>query len=190
MSWAVNLWCRSTPDRAAVGAHKFVWLRPTDLHSNPRARPFADRNGNNSGTSRHCSSDGLEFEQIAFRDAPVARCLAGELAGETGHRCLARGARSMNGTYDAIADLIVKNCDVERGAITPDSHLFDDLGLDSVDLFDLGFCIEDAFDIEVPIEEWAAGRGEADAASVEDLRMARFCDRIDALREQRKVSEP
>jgi acyl carrier protein len=96
----------------------------------------------------------------------------------------------MSGTYDAIADLIAKNCDVERGAIKPDSHLFDDLGLDSVDLYDLGFCIEDAFSIEVPIEEWAAGRREADTASVEDLRMARFCDRIDALREQRMSSAP
>jgi acyl carrier protein len=95
----------------------------------------------------------------------------------------------MSGTYDAIADLIARNCDVERGAITPDSHLVDDLGLDSVDLFDLGFSIEDAFDIEVPMEEWSSRLGDAAAADVEELRMARFCNRIEMLREQRKAGE-
>jgi acyl carrier protein len=92
----------------------------------------------------------------------------------------------MSGTHDAIADLIAKNCDVERGSITPESHLVDDLGLDSVDLFDLGFAIEDEFDIEVPMEEWSAGLKEAGALAIDDLRMARFCDWIDALRQQRK----
>jgi acyl carrier protein len=176
---------RSMRDQSSVSSQRGAEGKPV------RRRSLRNPSGNNFGTSRRSLYNGVDEEQIAFatclpESASPTEIDADLLVRRQGFR--AKGDRSMTGTYDAIADLVAKNCDVERGAITPDSHLVDDLGLDSVDLFDLGFSIEDAFNIEVPMEEWSAGLAEAGAADVEDLRMARFCDRIDALREQRKAN--
>ena len=89
----------------------------------------------------------------------------------------------MTQTFDRVVDIIVKCCDIEKDAITAESHLVEDLGLDSVDMFDLVFALEQEFDIDLPVEDWGEEAEQPDAPKVQvaDLIMRNFCQRIDGL---------
>ena len=39
----------------------------------------------------------------------------------------------MSKTFDTVADIIADTCDIDRDTITPESHVIDDLGIDSLD---------------------------------------------------------
>jgi acyl carrier protein len=67
---------------------------------------------------------------------------------------LAQRAISMRSTFDTIADIITLTCSVPREQITPDSSLLNDLGIDSLELLDVKFAIDDAFSITMPIDQW------------------------------------
>ena len=88
----------------------------------------------------------------------------------------------MSETFHKLAKIIAESCDVERDEIRPDSLLKEDLGLDSVDVYDISFAIEEAFGIELPVDalagEVAGGEG---GEGLPDLRVARLCEHIDAL---------
>jgi len=60
----------------------------------------------------------------------------------------------MASAFDQIADIIAETSDVPREKITPDSHVIDDLGIDSLDFLDIVFAIDKHFGIKVPIEAW------------------------------------
>ena len=60
----------------------------------------------------------------------------------------------MPSTFDIVADIVALNCNIPRSAITPDCHLLNDLGIDSLDLLDLGFAVDDAFGITMPLGQW------------------------------------
>ncbi|HKD75758.1 MAG TPA: acyl carrier protein [Ktedonobacterales bacterium] len=60
----------------------------------------------------------------------------------------------MLSTFDVVAGIIAMTCNIPRETIKPDSHLFNDLGIDSLDLMDLGFGVDDAFGIRIPIDQW------------------------------------
>jgi acyl carrier protein len=57
-------------------------------------------------------------------------------------------------TFDVVADIIAETCHIPRETISLDSNLLRDLGIDSLDLFDIGFALDDAFGIRVPLEQW------------------------------------
>ena len=57
-------------------------------------------------------------------------------------------------TFDIVADIIAETSRIPRETIALDSHLLHDLGIDSLDLFDVGFALDDAFGIRVPLEQW------------------------------------
>lgn len=91
----------------------------------------------------------------------------------------------MAATVDAIAEIIASTCNLDRAAITVDSHIIDDLGVDSLDFLDIAFAIDKRFDIKMPVESWMedvnAGRASSDdffimrnlAARIDDLVAAR-----------------
>jgi len=89
----------------------------------------------------------------------------------------------MTTTFDKVADLIAESCDVAREDIRPQSDLTEDLGLDSVDIYDLCFALEETFGIELPMEEIAeqAAAGQGEDATPAELPLATLCDRIDTL---------
>ncbi len=87
----------------------------------------------------------------------------------------------MGEMYEEVAKIIASSCDVERSEIAPEKHLIRDLGLDSIDLFDVAFAIEARFGIELPLETWGEDVGGSELAQSVDLVMHRFCERIDAL---------
>ena len=87
----------------------------------------------------------------------------------------------MNDIFSEIVELISGNYDIAADTIKPESHLLDDLGLDSVDLFDLIFAIEDRFKINIPTEKWTMNREEPDPEEAELMIVGTFCARIDGL---------
>ena len=60
----------------------------------------------------------------------------------------------MSSTFDIVADIVAETCHIPRATISLDSDLLRDLGIDSLDLFDIGFALDDAFGIRVPLEQW------------------------------------
>jgi acyl carrier protein len=60
----------------------------------------------------------------------------------------------VSSTFDVVADIIAMTCQIPRGTIGPDSHLLRDLGIDSLDLLDVGFGVDDAFGITLPLDQW------------------------------------
>ncbi|MFZ4410625.1 MAG: acyl carrier protein [Paracraurococcus sp.] len=72
----------------------------------------------------------------------------------------------MASALDRIADIIAETSDVPREKITPDSHVIEDLGIDSLDFLDIVFAIDKAFGIKVPVEQWTqdvnAGKAPAE----------------------------
>jgi acyl carrier protein len=52
--------------------------------------------------------------------------------------------------YDALKEVLVGRLKVEPETIKPEADLFEDLGLDSIDLMTAVMAIEEQFGIEVP----------------------------------------
>ena len=57
--------------------------------------------------------------------------------------------------FNRLAQLIAATCNVDEQLITPDSHLFHDLGIDSLAMLDLAFDVRQEFHVKLPIEDWA-----------------------------------
>jgi acyl carrier protein len=87
----------------------------------------------------------------------------------------------MQPTFDIVAEMIAVTCGVPRERITPDSDLVNDLGIDSLDLLDLTFAIDDAFGIAMPIGQWLHAVHVGRIPSDQYFVMRRFCGNIDAL---------
>ena len=73
---------------------------------------------------------------------------------------------SPDSTFETIADIISETASVERGKITPEAHVINDLGIDSLDFLDIVFEIDKRFGIKVPVEAWTeqvnTGKAPAD----------------------------
>lgn len=48
---------------------------------------------------------------------------------------------------------IAEELNVDESEITPDTDFRDDLGADSLDLYELAMKLEDEYEIEIPVEE-------------------------------------
>ncbi len=56
-------------------------------------------------------------------------------------------------TFEALRDVIVEELDVEVEEVTLEASFIDDLGADSLDLFEMVMSIEDEFGVAIPNEE-------------------------------------
>ena len=54
---------------------------------------------------------------------------------------------------EKIKALVAENLGVEESKITENSSFIEDLGADSLDLFEMVMSLEDEFDVEIPTEE-------------------------------------
>ena len=54
---------------------------------------------------------------------------------------------------DKIKEIIAEQLGVEEDEITPDTSFKEDLGADSLDLFELVMALEDEYSVEIPAEE-------------------------------------
>lgn len=55
--------------------------------------------------------------------------------------------------FEKLRDIIVEVLNVDETEVTMESTFIDDLGADSLDVFQIIMGIEEAFDIEIPNEE-------------------------------------
>ncbi|MGC8719641.1 MAG: acyl carrier protein [Thermodesulforhabdaceae bacterium] len=54
---------------------------------------------------------------------------------------------------EKVIDIIADKLGIERETITPEAHVIDDLGADSLDVVEMIMALEEAFDIEIPDED-------------------------------------
>lgn len=87
----------------------------------------------------------------------------------------------MPSTFERVAETIAATCGVPAKDIAPETHLVDDLGLDSLDLADLAFELDRAFGINVPIERWTEEIDKGGASSDAYLVVSSLCAHIDRL---------
>jgi acyl carrier protein len=59
------------------------------------------------------------------------------------------GTENSKEILEALREVLVDRLKVEAEAVTPQANLFDDLGLDSIDLMSAVMAIEERFEIEV-----------------------------------------
>ncbi|MBR0660847.1 acyl carrier protein [Roseomonas sp. HJA6] len=87
----------------------------------------------------------------------------------------------MASSFDRIADIIAENSEVPRDKILPDSHVINDLGIDSLDFLDIVFAIDKAFGIKVPVEAWTQEVNAGNAPAEQYFVMKNLAARIDEL---------
>ena len=61
-----------------------------------------------------------------------------------------------------VQDILIRELDVEREALSNDSLLVDDLRADSLTLVEITMAIEDQFDLSIPDERWEKVRTVGD----------------------------
>ena len=87
----------------------------------------------------------------------------------------------VSSTFDKVADIIAETSEIDRDAITPESHTIDDLGIDSLDFLDIVFAIDKAFGIKIPLEQWTQDVNEGRAPTEEYFVLKNLCGKIDEL---------
>jgi acyl carrier protein len=87
----------------------------------------------------------------------------------------------MPSTFNIVADIIARNCNIPRSAITPGCHLLNDLGIDSLDLLDIGFAVDDAFGITLPLGKWLHATHLKTAPTERYFVMRELCAHVDNL---------
>ena len=93
----------------------------------------------------------------------------------------------MSSAFDRIADIIAETGGVPRETITPESHVIDDLGIDSLDFLDIVFAIDKEFGIKVPVEAWTQEVNAGTAPAAQYFVMKNLAARIEELVAAKKV---
>ena len=93
----------------------------------------------------------------------------------------------MASAFDRIADIIAETGGVPRETITPDGHVIDDLGIDSLDFLDIVFAIDKEFGIKVPVEAWTQEVNAGNAPAGQYFVMKNLAARIEELVAAKKV---
>ncbi len=87
----------------------------------------------------------------------------------------------MSSTFDTVSGIISETCDIEKDTIKADSHVIDDLGIDSLDFLDVVFAVDKAFGIKIPHEKWTEEINEGRASAEDYFILSNLCTRIDEL---------
>ena len=93
----------------------------------------------------------------------------------------------MASAFDRIADIIAETSDVPRETIRPESHVIEDLGIDSLDFLDIVFAVDKEFGIKVPVEAWTQEVNAGDAPAGQYFVMKNLTARIEELVAAKKV---
>ena len=93
----------------------------------------------------------------------------------------------MDSAFDRVADIIAETSGLPREQITPDSHVIDDLGIDSLDFLDIVFAVDKEFGIKVPVEAWTQEGNAGSAPAGQYFVMENLAARIEELVAAKKV---
>ena len=71
-----------------------------------------------------------------------------------------------------VEEILTEELGVQREQLTPEAHLMDDLGADSLTIVEITMALEDRFSLAIPDERWEAVRtvGELHEALAELLQ--------------------
>ena len=87
----------------------------------------------------------------------------------------------MASTFETVADIISEICDIPRENISPESHVIDDLGIDSLDFLDVAFTIDQAFGIKMPLQKWVQEINDGKATTEQYFVLEKLREGIDEL---------
>ncbi len=93
----------------------------------------------------------------------------------------------MDSAFDRVADIIAETSGLPREKITPESHVIEDLGIDSLDFLDIVFAIDKEFGIKVPVEAWTQEVNAGQAPAGQYFVMKNLAARIEELVAAKKV---
>ncbi len=88
----------------------------------------------------------------------------------------------MASTYETVAGIISSTSDVPVERITLQSHVKEDLGVDSLAFLDITFEIDQTFGIKLPVEDWIARVNEGKDKGDDYFIIGNLCAQIDSLR--------
>lgn len=84
-------------------------------------------------------------------------------------------------TFETVATIISETGDVPLETITPESHIIDDLSVDSLAFLDIAFEIDQKFNIKIPVEKWMEQINQGEVSKDEYFIMKNLCAQIDRL---------
>jgi acyl carrier protein len=84
-------------------------------------------------------------------------------------------------TYDTVADIIAETADIDRSSVMPESHVINDLGIDSLAFLDIAFAVDKKFGIKMPLEAWTQEVNEGKTPAENYFVLKNLCTRIDEL---------
>jgi acyl carrier protein len=84
-------------------------------------------------------------------------------------------------TYDTVADIIAETADIDRSSVKPESHVINDLGIDSLAFLDIAFAVDKKFGIKMPLEAWTQEVNEGKTPAENYFVLKNLCARIDEL---------
>jgi len=87
----------------------------------------------------------------------------------------------MPSTFETVAESISEICDIPLDKVTPESHVTEDLGVDSLDFLDAVFNVERTYDISIPLEEWTQQVNDGAVKGSHYFVLKNFCAEIDKL---------
>jgi acyl carrier protein len=86
----------------------------------------------------------------------------------------------MPSTFETVSGIIAEICGIAPERITPDSNVFRDLGIDSLDFLDAIFAVDKKFGIKLPIQEWSQDVTDGKATGDRYFMLKNLCASIDA----------
>ena len=87
--------------------------------------------------------------------------------------------------FEIVAQTLVEECGVPREKITPESHVVDDLGLDSLAFLDVCYALDVKLDIKIPFEEWVNDVNSGKIDTKEAFTLKVIVQEIEVLLKQR-----
>lgn len=87
----------------------------------------------------------------------------------------------MSSVFNDVAEIISQTSDIPLESITPDSHVVNDLEVDSLDFLDIVFAVDKKFGIKIPIETWTEEVNSGAAPSDQYFVMKNLCEQIEGL---------
>ena len=87
----------------------------------------------------------------------------------------------MSSTFDVVAKVISDTSEIPLDKVTPEAHVIDDLGIDSLDFLDIVFALDKKFGIKIPLEAWTEDVNQGRATAEDYFVLKNLCARIDEL---------
>lgn len=87
----------------------------------------------------------------------------------------------MASTFETVAGIISEICDIPIDQITPEKHVTEDLGVDSLAFLDAVFTIDQKFGIKVPVEDWTNDVNQGKVRGSSYFVLTNFCEEIDKI---------